>query len=159
MRVEELMTRPVQSCRPDDSLEQAAQFMWERDCGSIPVCSTDGQTQVIGMITDRDVCMCAYLQGKTLRELKVSDAIAEQQLRACRASDSVSEAENAMREVRVRRLPVLDAQGALVGMLSLADIAREAIREQKQSEREITEADVNDTLAAICEPSGPVLHA
>src|SRR5579862_1491147 len=138
MRVENIMTRPVQSCRPEDSLERAAQLMWECDCGSVPVCASDGITRAVAMITDRDICMCAYSQGKTLRELKVADAISNQELRVCRASDSLAEAENAMRQGRVRRLPVLDSHGALVGMLSLADLARESRRGRS---REITDAE------------------
>ena len=154
MRVEELMTRTVQACHPEDSLERAAQLMWEKDCGGVPVCITDGTTQVVGMITDRDICMCAYLQGKALRELKVSEAIAGQQVRVCRSSDSVSEAKNAMRQMRVRRLPVINSQGELVGVLSLADLAREAVRQQGYPQRQLTDADVNDTLATICGPTG-----
>jgi CBS-domain-containing membrane protein len=159
MRVENLMTAPVQSCRPEDSLERAAQLMWECDCGSIPVCTTDGVTRAVGMITDRDICMCAYSQGKPLRELKVADAIADQELRVCKTSDSVSDAENAMREARVRRLPVVDTQGALVGVLSLADLAREAHRQQSGPGRQITEAEVNETLFAICQSRASSLQA
>jgi len=64
-----------------------------------------------------------------------------------------------MRDARIRRLPVLDDQGALLGILSLADLAREAAREQTRAYREVTEVEVNDTLAAICQPSGQSLPA
>jgi CBS-domain-containing membrane protein len=57
-----------------------------------------------------------------------------------------------MREARIRRLPVVDGQGALVGMISLADLAQEAARERAATTQEITEGDVGDTLAAICKP-------
>src|SRR5882757_5343420 len=62
-------------------------------------------------------------------------------------------------DARIRRLPVLDGQGALLGILSLADLAREAVREQTRAHREVTEVEVNDTLAAICQPSGQSLPA
>lgn len=54
MRVKELVTQQIQSCRPDDSLALAAQLMWDHDCGCIPVCAGDGTSRTIGMITDRD---------------------------------------------------------------------------------------------------------
>jgi CBS-domain-containing membrane protein len=150
MQVNEIMTRQVQSCRPDDSLERAAQLMWDYDCGCVPVCEGgDGVSRAIGVITDRDICMGALFQGKPLRELRVRNAMA-QQLLACQPQHSLEQAERAMRNARVRRLPVIDDQGNLIGMLSLADIAREAAAEQSQSKREVTELEVNDTLAAIC---------
>jgi CBS domain-containing protein len=152
MRVDQLMTQRIQSCRPDDSLERAAQLMWDHDCGCLPVCSGDGVGRTIGVITDRDICMGALFQGRPLRELHVSDAMARQVL-ACRPQDSLAQAEKAMRDARIRRLPVLDDQGSLIGMLSLADLAREAVREQTQTPRELTEVEVSDTLAAICEPT------
>ncbi len=153
MRVAELMSTQVQTCSPNDSLEHVAQLMWDNDCGAVPVCTGNGITRAVGMITDRDICMCAFLQGGPLRELTVSTALASRKLQACRAEDSLTEAERIMREARVRRLPVLDSEGSLVGMLSLADIAREASREQTLPHREVTEIEVNDTLAAICQPA------
>jgi CBS domain-containing protein len=132
--------------------------MWDHDCGCVPVCSGNGVTRTIGVITDRDICMGALFQGKPLQELRVGDAMARQLL-ACRPEDSLKEAEQAMRDARIRRLPVLDDQGALLGILSLADLAREAAREQTQEHREVTEVEVNDTLAAICQPNGQSLPA
>ena len=61
MNVDRLMTRNVECCGPDSTLAEAAQKMWERDCGSLPVCDRD--RRVVGMITDRDICMAAWLQG------------------------------------------------------------------------------------------------
>jgi len=150
MQVNEIMTREVQSCRPDDSLERAAQLMWDHDCGCVPVCdSSNGINRAVGVITDRDICMGALFQGKPLRDLRVRDAMA-QQLLSCQPQHSLEQAARAMRDARVRRLPVVNDQGALIGMLSLADIAREAAAEQSQPKREVTEFEVNDTLAAIC---------
>jgi CBS domain-containing protein len=151
MQVNAIMTRQVQSCRPDDSLEYAAQLMWDHDCGCVPVCeASDGVSRAVGVITDRDICMGALFQGKPLRDLRVRDAMA-QRLLACRPQHSLEEAARTMRDARVRRLPVVDDQGALIGMLSLADIAREAAAEHSQPKREISEVEVNDTLAAICD--------
>jgi CBS-domain-containing membrane protein len=146
------MTRQVQSCRPDDTLERAAQLMWDHDCGSLPVCSGDGAATAVGMITDRDIAMCAMFHPKPLRELPVSEAMSRQ-LRVCRPGDSLAEAEKTMRDAKIRRLPVVDQEGRLVGLISLADLAQEAARERTANAQEITETEVGDTLAAICEPT------
>ncbi len=148
MRVQELMTAQVKSCTPDDSLERAAQLMWENDCGALPVSSGDGASRVVGMVTDRDIAMGALFQHRTLSELKVRDAMAKS-VETCHASDSVAQAEKIMREARIRRLPVLDGSGSLAGMISLADLAREAYRERMRERKDITETEIGGTLAAI----------
>jgi len=154
MRVDKLMTSPVHWCRPEDSLEYAARLMWDHDCGCIPVCSsTSDAMHATSVVTDRDICMCALFTGKALRDLSVADAMAKDLL-ACSPSDSVEAAERTMREAHIRRLPVVDDEQTLLGMISLADLAREAYREQGQSQREITARDICGTLAVICEPEG-----
>jgi len=150
MRVEDLMTRKVEWCRPEASLEQAARLMWDHDCGCVPVCSGEGVNKVVGMITDRDVCMSAMFQGKSLRDLRVSDAMSKS-IATCRSTDTLAQAEKTMQSGRIRRLPVLDKNEVLVGMISLADLAREAAREQTRPQKEITETEVGDTLATICQ--------
>jgi CBS domain-containing protein len=158
MQVEHLMTKQVKSCSPDDTLERAAQLMWEGDCGCLPVCAGNGINRAVGVITDRDICMSALFQGKPLRELRVSGAMAKQLL-ACKARDALSTAENTMRQARIRRLPVIDDQGALIGIIALADLAREAVRAHGATNKTITEAHVGDTLAAICGSSGRQIAA
>src|SRR5688572_1748733 len=107
MKVEELMTRKVTTCRPSDSLEQAARSMWEGDCGSLPVC--DEGNHVVGMITDRDICMAAMFAGKALVDLPVQPTMAKKIL-ICNPDQDVSTIEKAMRESQVRRVPVVDAK-------------------------------------------------
>jgi CBS domain-containing protein len=152
MRIEQLMTTHVRSCRPEDTLEHAAQLMWDYDCGCVPVCSGDGAFKTVGMITDRDIAMCAMFHPKPLRDLPVSEAMARDP-RVCRPTDSVADAERIMREAQIRRLPVVDSDGRLLGMITLGDLAREAARERSASAQEITETEVGDTLAAICAAS------
>jgi len=158
MRVEQIMTKQVKSCGRDDTLDRAAQLMWDSDCGCLPVCAGNGANRVVGVITDRDICMSALFKGKALRELHVADTMA-QQLQLCRPGDSLADAEKTMRQARIRRLPVVDDQGALVGMIALADLAREAARESTRPKQEITEMEVGNTLAAICQPTGQQLAA
>jgi CBS-domain-containing membrane protein len=103
------------------------------------------------MITDRDICMAALFQGKALSELPVKDSMAKKVL-ICNPGQDISSVDRAMREARVRRVPVVDAQGSLVGIVGLADLAREAASERADAEKQITESEIGDTLAAICEP-------
>jgi CBS domain-containing protein len=153
MRIDQLMSRNVQFCTPDDTLDRAAYLMWSNDCGSIPVCAgTDGSQRVVGMLTDRDICMAAMFQGKPLRELRASDAMSRE-LRSCRPSDQPADVERLMREQQIRRVPVTDSDGSLVGIVSLADLAREANMSDSQGKHSISESEVGDTLAAIVEPS------
>lgn len=149
MRVEELMTPRVACCGRDDTLDRAAMLMWSNDCGCIPVCDERDALRPIGMITDRDVCMAALFQGKPLGQLRVRDAMARTVF-CCGPGMSVMEAERIMREARVRRLPVVDANGSMVGIISLADLAREAEREQIVPRQKVTADEVGVTLACIC---------
>lgn len=157
MHVEQLMTKDVQCCRPDDSLERATQLMWDHDCGCLPVCTDNGARKLAGMITDRDIALCAFFEGKPLRELCVLQAMAKE-VRTCLASNSLADAERIMRESRVRRLPVVNKQQGLVGIISLADLAQEASRQQAGSE-DITDGEVSNTLAAICTSHTPGMTA
>jgi CBS domain-containing protein len=157
MRIDQLMTKQIKSCGPDDTLERAAQLMWDNDCGCLPVCTVEGN-RVLAVVTDRDICMSALFQGRALREMRVSDAMARV-LKACRPTDSLAEAEKIMTEARIRRLPVIDDKGSLVGMITLGDLAQEAAREHGSGKSDVTEAAVSDTLAAICRPIGKKLAA
>lgn len=148
MHVEEIMTTSVKSCGPDDSLDTAARIMWENDCGCVPVIDQDGR--VLAMLTDRDVCMAAYTQGRTLGEIHVSAAMSN----ACHAvgrNDPVVAAERMMQEHQVRRLPVVD-DGRLVGLVSLSDITCEAARETHKNMSDVTLDEVAVTLSAVCQP-------
>lgn len=152
MRVEQVMTKKVQTCTPHESLERAAQLMWNFDCGGLPVCQAGDSMQVIGFITDRDIAMSAMFQQKPLRDLRIADAMAKK-LKAVHPGDSLADAEKIMSSERVRRLPVVDKNGSLVGLIALADLAQEAMRETKGNVREVTEKEVGSTLAAICHPT------
>jgi len=152
MQVEHLMSKQVVCCSPEDSLSRAAQLMWDHDCGCLPVCTGNGASRVSGVITDRDICMSALFQGRQLAELKVADAMSRQ-VYTCRPTDSLADVERIMSEARIRRLPVVDAEGSLVGMITLADLAREAERESTYPRRAISGQEIGLTLASICQPA------
>jgi CBS domain-containing protein len=89
MRVEEIMNRQVEVCRPHDSLNRAAQMMWEKACGAMRV--VDEEFKPVGFLTDRDVCIAAYTQGTKLNELRVEGAMARKVV-CCKADDDLSSA-------------------------------------------------------------------
>jgi CBS-domain-containing membrane protein len=152
MKVEKLMTRSVATCGPQDTLDYAASLMWQNDCGCLPVIHINGTAQVCGMITDRDICMSALFKGKALGELRVEDAMAKD-LQTCQPGDTLAVVERKMQNSRIRRLPVVDEAGALVGIVSMADLASAAARLQYGQRRDIPGSEVTTTLAAICKPA------
>jgi len=125
MKVEQIMNRNVKTCRQRDSLNKAAQIMWDEPCGAVPV--VDDQRRPIGFLTDRDICMSAYTQGRPLQEMRVETAMAHNVV-SCTVEDDLGSAAQLMRQHRTRRLPVIDQEGTLVGLLSLDDLACEAAR-------------------------------
>ena len=120
MKVSEVMTRDVQTVRPDQPVQQAANFMLSADAGSIPV--TEGD-RLIGMITDRDIAVRGVAKGHgpdtLVRELMTNDVV------SVRLDDDCEEVASKMSEAQVRRLPVIDEQQRLCGIVSLGDLARE----------------------------------
>lgn len=149
MKIEQLMTRSVRTIGLDSTLDTAAELMWRSDCGSLPVVNEN--EEVVAMLTDRDICMHAWSQGRPLRELSVRGAMSTS-LVACRSADSVTSAESLMQAHQVRRLPVVDAQGHPIGVISLSDLSREAVLEHEMSQRDLTDDDVVRTLAAVSQP-------
>lgn len=150
MRVDELMTRPVATCTATDPLNRAAQIMWDQDCGCVPV--IDENDRPIAMITDRDVCMAAYTRGKSLGDISVHEAMSRNVV-ACRADDSVSSAESMMRGQQIRRLPVVDDDGRIIGILSLNDIATHVHAKKPNvfsGRDELGSEAIASTLSAIC---------
>jgi CBS domain-containing protein len=157
MKIEEIMQRNVRVCRQDDNLNTAAKLMWENDCGCLPVINTNGNGAVVGMLSDRDICMGAYTQGKSLLEIPVTVAMAHSVL-SCKPGDDLALAEAMMREARIHRVPVVDDKGVVVGIVSLSDIARHSLSIGEGKVALGTQAEVTRTLAAICEPRGHELE-
>lgn len=144
MRVSDIMTTDVVCCRLDETLDRAAQLMWDHDCGAVPV--VDNLDEVIGIVTDRDACMAAYTRGVRLADVRVGDVMSVG-VETCRPGDSLQAAEGTMRVKQVRRLPVVE-DGRLVGILSLNDIA--LARARGEAERGAPSSDeVADTLAGV----------
>jgi CBS domain-containing protein len=148
VKVEKLMTRNVASCRADESLAAAARLMWDCDCGALPVVSAEGH--VIGMITDRDICMATWMESRPPSAIPVAQAMSRE-VYTCTPGQSITAAERLMRSRQVRRLPVVDGERRLVGILSLADLVRESERPVGRAHK-VVPKEIATTLGEICQP-------
>jgi len=157
VKVKDLMATNVKSCAAYNTLNTAAQTMWENDIGCVPI--VDNDRRVLGMLTDRDVCMAAYIQGVPLTGSLVTSAMSKPVF-FCAPDDDIASAEKLMREKQVRRLAVIDAQGCLAGIISLNDIAREGEREtQSKKTREVSDAEIARVMASVCAPRHRIIEA
>lgn len=148
MKVRDLMTRDVKTCRPETNLAEAVKNMWEGDCGSLPVVSDEGR--VTGMITDRDICIAVATRGRSADRIAIRE-VAEGHAYTCRPDDDATAALQTMKLHKIRRLPVVEADGHLRGILSLNDIVTHA--------GAASPTDVVSALASICEHRPPVAMA
>lgn len=147
MKIGELMTRGALTCSSGDTLDRAAQIMWERDCGAVPV--TDERGRVVGVLTDRDICMAAFTQGRPLGEISVSIAASKTLVSASPDEEAIDVASR-MQAHQVRRIPVTDGDGAVLGMIGLGDLARHVAL---GGETDGLSSDaIARTLAAISQP-------
>jgi CBS domain-containing protein len=137
------MTREVFTCRPEEATAAAARLMWEHDIGAVPVVGANGR--LVGIVTDRDLCMSAYFTGEPLAAVPIEHAMSKVVFTIDPLADA-EEAEALMRAKRVRRLPVVDAD-ELVGMVTLSDLACAA-----HARKAVAAGDVSATLAAVSEP-------
>ena len=144
MKVKELMTQDPATLGPNATIGEAATLMKQEDCGSIPIVD-DGR--LVGIVTDRDIVVRAIAAGKEPKRTRISEIMSADPI-TVRPDDSVDDAEQAMRERQVRRLPVVE-DGRLVGIIVTAQLAR------NESERE-----TGETIKDISEPaSGRGSHA
>ena len=145
MQASELMTHPAITCGAGSPLSTAARLMWENDCGVLPVVDDGGR--LVGMVTDRDICMAAYTKGAPIDAIETRSAMAVNVL-ACRADDSLESVEQLMKDGQVRRIPIVDGDHRPIGILSMNDLARHAAEDRRgQVNREVV-----STLATISEP-------
>lgn len=150
MRIKDIMSYPVVTCPVGGTLDHAARLMWEFDCGIVPV--TDDEGRVAGVVTDRDICMAAYTQGKPLSAIPVTTAMAGNVV-AAHVDDEVDQVEELMSASQIRRLPVIDADHRPVGIVSMNDLARLAARAKRSGvDRQLVQ-----TLATVCQPRGKVI--
>jgi len=142
MKVTEIMTEDVESVAPTASIFEVAQKMERLNVGAIPI--LDGE-KLVGMVTDRDIVIRAVAKKMDLGNTKVQDIVSRDVVFATEDMD-INEAAELMEDHQIRRLPVLNAQKRLCGIVSLGDIATAGGDTQKSGE----------TLSEISTPSHPV---
>lgn len=138
------MSQDPACCTPQDTIQRAAQLMRDCDCGCIPVVEDKETRKLIGLVTDRDIairCVAAGRPGTVLVEEVMTEDVS-----CCGAYDELLKAEEIMVERQVRRVPVIDGEGRIIGIISQADVVRAASNE----------AEVKDVVEAISEP--PIVH-
>ncbi len=149
MKVEEICTRAARSCTRETSLADAADILWDADCGILPVVDEAGR--VVGVVTDRDICMALALTGQPAADMPVGPLLGPV-LHTCRLTDELRDALCTMRTRKVRRLPVVDGAGVLQGVLSLSDVALAAKPERLAGPSDVSDEDLALALKTISAP-------
>jgi len=145
MKVGDVMKSKPSLCRPEDRLVEAGNLMAEVGCGALPV--VDSERRLLGMLTDRDVCCAVARSDRKPSEMQVAEAMTAP-ARSCRAEDPIHQALETMQRYRVRRLPVIDAERRVEGVLSLDDIAAQAHATASDA-TDLTWRQVGEALQAI----------
>jgi CBS domain-containing protein len=151
MLVAELMKNPPATCTTNDTVTDAAKIMHEHRCGFVPVVDVRGA--VVGVVTDRDVCLTVGDKNRAMTHVSVQDAMSHPVF-SCYADDNVNTALATMAKRHIRRLPVLDKQGRLQGVLSIDDVVQAPYRRSAPTAEEIIES-----LKGIMAPTGDEIHS
>lgn len=145
MRVYDVMTRSPKACTASQNLAEVAATMWNTGCGALPV--VDAKQRLIGIITDRDVCIYVGTSDHRPSEVTVAQAMSHD-VAVCRPDDEIHSALKTMRSRKVRRLPVVSATGKLEGMLSVSELLLHA-RHDDGSHPLLSDENIMSTLRGI----------
>lgn len=152
MKVSDIATRKARSCDTGTNLAAAAWIMWENDCGIVPI--ADRANKVVGLLTDRDICMAVATRRALASDITAGDVMSGK-VYSCRLGDDVRVALRTMAEHAVRRLPVVNEAAELQGVLSLSDVVLAARDPRQAREGDPTWAEVMQTLASVSRPRQP----
>lgn len=137
----EVMTKDPVCCRPDDAVSKAALLMQSENVGSIPVIENEQTRKLVGIVTDRDLALKVVAKALDARTTKVG-AVMSRKVVTCRADDAVEKALEAMAEHQLRRIPIVDNDNRIVGIIAQADVATRVNQPAKTAEmvKEISQA-------------------
>ena len=135
MKIQEIMTKDPATVTPGTTVRDAAKLMQREDTGILPVVESDGNKRLVGVVTDRDIAIRVVAEGRD-GETRVSDVMSSGRLATLRPDADVDDAMNAMADEQVRRIPIVDDRGALVGIVAQADVVRKT-RDDQKSERTV----------------------
>lgn len=148
MIIRDLMVKEVVSCSPDTNLDAAGRMMWDHNCGAIPI--LDDEDHPIGLVTDRDIAMSAVLNHKPLWDITTRDVIGNREMYTCNTDDDIHSALSIMQTHKVRRLPVVNGDGRLEGILSIDDIVTCSEQKTRKTSPALTLEEAMSTLKAVC---------
>jgi CBS domain-containing protein len=143
MKVQDIMTKNPSCVTPDATVREAAQVMSREDVGLVPVIDGQSDKRLLGVVTDRDIAIRCVAEGKD-GSCRVRDVMSSDDLATCTQNDDVDRVMQTMSSEKVRRIPIVDERGALVGIVSQADVVRKASR-GSQAEK---------TVEQVSEPGG-----
>jgi len=152
MKVSDVMTRTPACCTPETNLGSAVEIFWNRRCGILPV--VDSGERVVSVITDRDICIALGTRNRLPGELTVGD-VATQRAICCGADEDLRSALGKMAEAKVRRLPVVNTDGKLEGLLSMDDVVGRTSPKAMAKGNELTSEEVVSTLKKLYAPRLP----
>lgn len=155
MKVKEIMTPTALCCTAETNVGAAVEFMWNRNCGMLPV--VDANQKLTGVVTDRDICIALATRNRLPGDLTVGE-IATRCAHSCRPDDEIHEALDTMAKKQVRRLPVVDSEGMPQGILSMDDIILHTDQNKLQGFCELTSEEVIRALKKVYGPQFPVVH-
>lgn len=147
VRVKDVMTNNVITCRPHTNLAEAGVLMWDHDFGSLPV--VDDEQRLIGIITDRDICIATATKNRLASDISVGEVMSTD-IFTCAANDEIRSALQLMSSGKVRRLPVVMDGNIIQGILSLNDLALRT-GEVKGKAPDVSFKELSTTVKALCE--------
>ena len=130
MKAREIMTRDPRTITPDARLQEAARLMRDENVGLIPVVEGANSRNLVGVITDRDIAIRVVAEGRDVTSSTVRDAMSTG-LQTCREDDNVAEVMDLMGREQVRRVPIVDEGGGLIGIVAQADVVLQANNDRK----------------------------
>lgn len=142
MRIDEIMTKDPACVTPGTTVREAARVMQREDTGVVPVVEEGGDRKLVGVVTDRDLAIRVVAEGRNA-DTRVSEIMSGSRIATARPDDSVDDVLGTMGREQVRRIPIVDERGALVGIVSQADVSLKAKNEAR----------VEDTIERISQPS------
>lgn len=154
MKVQDAMMGTPIFCSPETNLGSAIELLWGRNCGILPI--VDAKQKVIGVVTDRDLCVALGTRNRLPGQITVGD-VATGEVHSCRRQDDIHEALQTMAKKRVRRLPVVNEEGVLEGILSMDNVVLHTESAGRGRKPELSDEDVVRALREIYGPQVPQL--
>jgi CBS domain-containing protein len=144
MKTKHVMTKDPKYCVSSDTAQRAARIMRDEKAGVVPVIENEQSRKIVGIVTDRDLCMNVVAEGRDPRTTQVHECMTTTVV-SCSPQDSVDKATELMRDNQIRRVPIVDEQHRLVGIVSMADIVGRA---------NVKTSETHETLKQVSAPTG-----